>query len=45
MPMNFKFTKGNAKQDLQAKEKVLKAEISKKASMANKRLKRLEKNN
>lgn len=43
--MSFKFIKGNAKQDLQAKEKVLKAEISKKASMANKRLKRLEKNN
>lgn len=43
--MSVKFTKGNAKQDLQAKEKALKAEISKKASMANKRLKRLEKNN
>ena len=31
--------------NLKAKERVLKAEISKKASMANKRLKRLEKNN
>lgn len=45
MGMNVKYIKGNAKQDLKVKEKALKAEISKKASMANKRLKRLEKNN